>query len=276
MRNQPLPGAAACVAAASVLIMAMLPQPVVAKSLFESIFGFLQSSPEPRILVRPRPAEIDQSNPFEGDRSRRVVPYGGGRYRTVCVRLCDGYFFPVSNASGRRDFYRDAQQCQSTCQSETRLFYMSPSNPSIKTARDQRGLAYSDLKTAFLYRKKYSKTCTCRPAPWSVSERMRHKSYLPGAEQRIASVANDTAKNGVGPTLAARPQMVDRGDGILVPAPVALPHPPAPRAAWQPVARARRAAPWRQRPRHQTTNDSGWGLASGLPKVRYRHDWSTD
>ena len=273
MRNQPLPGASACVVAASVLIMAVLPQPVVAKSLFESIFGFLQSSPEPRILVRPRPAEIDRSNPFEGD---RALPYSGGRYRTVCVRLCDGYFFPVSNASSRRDFYGDSRQCQASCQSETRLFYMSPNNPSIKTARDQRGLSYSDLKTAFLYRKQYSKSCTCRPAPWSVAERMRHKSYLPGAEQKMASVAGATTANGVGPAVAARPRMVDRGDGILVPAPAALPYRPAPHATWRPVDRTPRLPPRQPRTRRQTSDNSGWGSINGLPKVRYRHDWSTD
>ena len=255
--------------------MAVLPQPVAAKSLFESIFGFLQSSPEPRILVRPRPAENNRTNPFVGELPPNAFrPYGNGRYRTVCVRLCDGYFFPVSNASSRRDFYADARQCQSSCQSDTRLFYMSPNNPSIETARDQRGLAYSDLKTAFLYRKQYSKTCTCRPAPWSVAERMRHKSYLPGAEQKVASAASGPIRDDANPVRDARPRMVDRGDGILVPAPVALPHPASPGEVWRPIARPRRPLP--PRTRRQASNNSGWGLAGGLPKVRYRHDWSTD
>lgn len=269
MRNQLLSGVRACVAAVSVLIIAVLPQPAAAKSLFESIFGFLQSSPEPRILVRPRPADINRSNPFQGAVPRRSMPsYAGGRYRTVCVRLCDGYFFPISNASSRRDFYGDAKQCQSSCQSDTRLFYMSPSNPSIKQARDQRGLAYTDLKTAFRYRKTYNKSCTCRPAPWTVSERMRHKSYVPGMENKLANLAPDTAPSGTGPALAAQPKMVNRGDGIFA---------PAPRAAWRPVAQSRRRPlPRPTRARRRPANNSGWGVASGLPAVRYRHNWATD
>ncbi|MFY0612362.1 MAG: DUF2865 domain-containing protein [Hyphomicrobiaceae bacterium] len=236
----------------------------MAKGLFESIFGFLQSSPEPRILVRPRPAETARTNPFEGELKRRPLQsYAKGRYRTVCVRLCDGYFFPISNTSSRRDFYSDAQQCRSSCQGNTRLFYMSPNNPSIKLARDQRGLAYTDLKTAFLYRKKYSKSCSCRPAPWSVSERMRHKGYLPGAEQKIASAT---------PMLAGRPQIVDREAGTFAPAPVALPFPPAPRAARRHISERRRP----QRPHRRPIKESGWGLASGLPKAKYRHNWTTE
>jgi len=36
-------------------------------------------------------------------------------YRTLCVRLCDGYYFPVSFSTLPNHFQRDADQCQSQC-----------------------------------------------------------------------------------------------------------------------------------------------------------------
>lgn len=48
---------------------------------------------------------------------------------------------------------------------------------SIEAARDQTGLYYEELRNAFLYRKKLDQSCSCRPQPWSVAERLRHERY---------------------------------------------------------------------------------------------------
>src|SRR6185503_12233703 len=44
-------------------------------------------------------------------------------YRTICVRLCDGYYFPVSFSTLPNHFQRDAQQCQSQCAAPAELYY---------------------------------------------------------------------------------------------------------------------------------------------------------
>jgi len=172
----------------SLFLMAFLPQSAEAKGLLESLFGFLgpkqsaagaQNGREKS--SEPRSSTGRALNPFHQNPggSQPYTPRSyGGRYKTVCVRLCDGYFFPISNSSRRQQFYEDAQQCKSRCSSsETRLFFMSPRSPSIKTARDIRGFGYSKLKTAFSYRKALKPGCTCRAKPWSVSERLRHHRY---------------------------------------------------------------------------------------------------
>ncbi len=259
MRSQPLQGVSAFVAALSLLVIAVFPQPAAAKSLFESIFGFLntqQSPPRPSGTISPIPSEVDRINPFYGERHRQSLqPNYAGRYRTVCVRLCDGYFFPISNSSSRHDFYQDAQQCQSQCQSDTRLYYMSPSAPSIEQARDQRGLSYSNLKTAFLYRNKLNKSCSCRPAPWSISERMRHKAYAPANQGAVAGLApeNRSASNGA---RAPTSREVRRTFAHRQPSPL--------------LVRTNR------RPDKNQSWGLGASLASGLPKVKYRHNWSND
>jgi hypothetical protein len=173
MRNSLPSGMPVGIALLSLVLMVCVPQSAEAKGLLESIFGFLGPN-KPEATARPDSSSGSSRspNPFHG------APQSyGGRYKTVCVRLCDGYFFPISNTSRRQQFYDDAQQCQSRCSSETRLFYISPRSPSIKTARDIRGFRYSKLKTAFAYRKSLKPGCSCWPKPWSVSERIRHSRY---------------------------------------------------------------------------------------------------
>ena len=79
--------------------------------------------------------------------------YDGGTYRTLCVRTCDGYYFPISHASTRGDFSRDAQNCQAMCPgSEVRLFsHRVPGEESEQMVAED-GTAYADLPSAFKYR----------------------------------------------------------------------------------------------------------------------------
>ena len=93
-----------------------------------------------------------------------------GEYRTVCVRTCDGYFFPMSNASSELDFSRDLENCQSSCPgTEVQLYY----HRSADQERDEMVSAvaeepYSALSTAYLY-----KSDTPRPEGCGCSQTVR-------------------------------------------------------------------------------------------------------
>jgi len=95
----------------------------------------------------------------------------------MCVRLCDGYYFPISSAVGSERFRKDASVCESRCGSSARLYYLGSQSDDIENMRDLQGRRYGDLKTAFSYRKRLRDACTCRPMPWSASERARHARY---------------------------------------------------------------------------------------------------
>ena len=45
----------------------------------------------------------------EGVRHQSVRLDDGATYRTMCVRLCDGYFWPVSFTATKREFARDSE-----------------------------------------------------------------------------------------------------------------------------------------------------------------------
>jgi|GEM_PF-6128312 len=176
-------------------------EPVQAQSLFERLFGAFKAQ-KPRSVLRAAPRAPGSRQLRTADTPYIFSPYrreGGegfskprrwrssGRYRSVCVRLCDGYFFPIRHGVSRGHLYNDADKCRRRCTSETRLFVMPVSSSKIKDAVDQRGLGYDSLENAFLYRKKLIKSCTCRAKPWSYSERARHDLYAANEVRALAA-----------------------------------------------------------------------------------------
>jgi hypothetical protein len=130
--------------------------------LFESLFG-------PKSVFAPAgdaPASEDASPggaPEPADT--------GGSYRTVCVRLCDGYYYPISTATSAGRFGEDEKTCKQSCPaSETMLFTYRSSgedmNQAVSVSTQQ---AYTALPTAFRYRTALDQACTCKRAgeTWS-------------------------------------------------------------------------------------------------------------
>lgn len=91
-------------------------------------------------------------------------------YRTICVRLCDGYFFPVSFSTLTNHFERDIDTCQSQCAAPAELFYYQNPGGTVEQAVSARSNApYTNLKTAFRYRKEYVQGCSCKQADYTPS-----------------------------------------------------------------------------------------------------------
>ena len=107
-------------------------------------------------------------------------------YRTVFVRLCDGYYFPISFSTTRDRFAEDEQACVARCANEVRLFYHPSDTQDDRELIDRHGNAYADLANAFVYRTRYEPSCQCRPPPWSEEARQRHAMYATEAWQEKA------------------------------------------------------------------------------------------
>lgn len=88
---------------------------------------------------------------------------GKTEFRTLCVRLCDGYYFPLSFGRSKQSFAREETQCQARCPgAQMRLYYQSlakDSDEEILSARDDS--SYEALDTAFLYRTHRPAQCRC-------------------------------------------------------------------------------------------------------------------
>ena len=126
--------------------------PASAQGIFERIFGGLRHAVEAPAGL---PANIQAfADPFAGVRtapSQRAETAPASGY---CVRTSDGFYFPVQAHAG----VSAAAACRTFCPaSQTRLY----SGSGIDHAVASDGSRYTDLDTAFLYRKQLVAGSTC-------------------------------------------------------------------------------------------------------------------
>jgi hypothetical protein len=89
-----------------------------------------------------------------------------GAYKTLCVRTCDGFYFPISYSTLPNRFVDDAQTCQRMCPASEVALYSHRStgedvNQAVSTAS---GRLYTELPNAFAYRKQFNPSCSCKAA----------------------------------------------------------------------------------------------------------------
>jgi Protein of unknown function (DUF2865) len=115
-----------------------------------------------------------------------IRPRGFGASQPVCVRLCDGYFFPLSGISTRADAQ---DMCQAQCPSSKAQVFYRNSGADINEAADDDGQTYSSLPNALKYRTQTDQTCTCKKAgeTWGAT--------LKPAEQKVVGGEGDLTVN---------------------------------------------------------------------------------
>lgn len=87
----------------------------------------------------------------------------GNTYRTICVRTCDGFYFPISYATSPDHFRQDEQTCQRMCPAaEVQLYTYHNPGEDVSQAVSLTGRPYTELPTAFKYRKTLDAACSCR------------------------------------------------------------------------------------------------------------------
>ncbi|WP_373851986.1 DUF2865 domain-containing protein [Bradyrhizobium sp.] len=102
--------------------------------------------------------------------------YGGqsGTFRTVCVRTCDGAYFPISFATTQARFAADEQVCKAQCPAaEASLFAYRNPGEDINQAVSINGQSYSSLPNAFKYRTEFNPSCSCKAAGQSWAEALK-------------------------------------------------------------------------------------------------------
>jgi hypothetical protein len=101
-------------------------------------------------------------------------PYQSSTFRTVCVRTCDGFYFPISFATNPSKFSEDERVCQRMCPA-TEVALYSHRNPGedMSQAVSVGGRPYTELSAAFRYRQEVNSACSCRRAGQSWSDALR-------------------------------------------------------------------------------------------------------
>lgn len=89
------------------------------------------------------------------------LPRGGSQ--AICVRTCDGGFFPVSYSARQRQTGYLAELCTALCPNTEAKLFTYRAGRGIDEAVSTDGEPYKDLANAGKYRTNYTPGCTCKP-----------------------------------------------------------------------------------------------------------------
>jgi len=117
------------------------------QNFFEALFGSGNIAPNPAPGAYPGSTDLPQT----------------GTYRTLCVRTCDGFYYPISFSTVPSRFPDDERACQRTCpNAEVMLFTHRNPGEDVNQSVSISGRAYRDLPNAFHYRQAVDPACSCR------------------------------------------------------------------------------------------------------------------
>jgi hypothetical protein len=118
-----------------------------------------------------------------------------GTYQTVCVRTCDGYYFPISYSTVPDRFAEDQRSCQRLCPAtEVSLYAYHNPGESIDQAVSTTGQAYTALPNAYLYRKSFTPACSCRRPGQSWADALKNADDSTTLESGDIVVTDQAAK----------------------------------------------------------------------------------
>jgi Protein of unknown function (DUF2865) len=118
-----------------------------------------------------------------------------GTYHTVCVRTCDGYYFPISYSTVPSHFAEDQRTCQRLCPAAqvTLYTYRNPGE-SMQQAVSVNGQLYTALPNAFRYRKELVTACSCRRPGESWAQALKNADDSSTLESGDIVVTDQKAK----------------------------------------------------------------------------------
>jgi len=148
-----------------------------------------------------------------GNNNPAAVPGGdvgpqSGTYRTVCVRTCDGAYFPISFATVPARFPDDEKSCKALCPAaDATLFAYRNPGEDINQAVSISGQPYTALPNAFHYRTEFNPSCACKAAGQTWSDALKSIDDTAAAQQQgdIIVTEESAKKMSQPPTKGAPP-----------------------------------------------------------------------
>jgi uncharacterized protein DUF2865 len=136
-----------------------------------------------------------------------------GTYRTVCVRSCDGAYFPISFATVPGRFPDDEKTCKALCPAaDASLFSYRNPGEDINQAVSINGQPYSSSPNAFRYRQEFNPSCSCKAPGQTWSDALKSIDDKAAAEQQgDIIVTEESAKKMSRPLPKAAPVAAKKG-----------------------------------------------------------------
>jgi hypothetical protein len=168
-----------------------------------------------------------------------------GTFRTVCVRTCDGAYFPISFATVPARFPDDEKTCKNLCPAaEATLFTYRNPGEDISQAVSINGQTYSSSPNAFRFRQEFNPSCGCKAAGQTWSDALKSVDDKAAAEQQgdIIVTEESAKKMSRAPTKASPAPAPAKKGAAPAGTTATTPAAPAPAAAAPPADAAGTAA----------------------------------
>ncbi len=141
-------------------------QPQQPANFLDAIFG----------SVARQPSDV-QTLPLGPDQPESTEAQAGSK--AVCVRSCDGSFFPVSYSASQGRLTGLEDMCRALCPNADVALYTYPPSGQIEQAVSINGAKYMDMPNALKYRTSLDSTCSCKRKGQSWAD------ALAGAEAKL-------------------------------------------------------------------------------------------
>jgi hypothetical protein len=120
--------------------------------------------------------------------------WGYGNYstiRTVCVRMSDGYFWPISYSTLQEYLPNDSAQCHAMCpNTPVDLYYYSNPGQDTEQMVNMAGAPYTALPSAFAYREAIDTTSTCKGTPETADSSIVSVAQPDGSSRSIVQLGD--------------------------------------------------------------------------------------
>lgn len=127
--------------------------------------------------------------------------------RTICVRVCDGYYYTMSHTNSRKRISQDAEKCVGQYPpGDAVLFYHPFPSDDVSRARTLDGKLYADQAYAFAFRKAYIPSCAAQLQQGLAALKSRVFAAVPSLLEEQSDVPlDDSPTTEVVPVSRARP-----------------------------------------------------------------------
>jgi hypothetical protein len=130
----------------------------------------------------------------------------------VCVRSCDGAYFPISFATVPGRFADDERTCRALCPAtEASLYSYRNPGEDMNSAVSTAGQPYTSLANAFKFRTEFNPTCSCKAPGQTWSDALKSIDDKAAAEQQGDIIVTEESAKRMQQRPLAKPASTRKG-----------------------------------------------------------------
>ncbi|ATQ68452.1 MULTISPECIES: DUF2865 domain-containing protein [Methylosinus] len=154
------------------------------RTFLDDLFGEQEEEPQP-MREDPRSREEDEES---------QTRHGLGGSTAICVRACDGGFFPLSYSARRANLEALSELCKAQCpNTEVELYTRSPWR-ELDQAVSLEGKPYSEHPNALKFAKSFDPACSCKAPGKSWAETLEEAERILAEKNKDEVVTAERAE----------------------------------------------------------------------------------